>query len=118
MLMSGAADGKSSKRRYAARNIARDLEHRGNEATNIFRYRPTKESETLSETKMTRPRARALHKSGQNGKSGSGDTIGIRVPSEDALRKIAFNVASASGGRSKKNAQARKIARRGGGEGG
>lgn len=64
---------------------------------------------------MTRPRARALHKSGQNGKSGSGDTIGIRVPSEDALRKIAFNVASASGGRSKKNAQARKI-RRGGGD--
>lgn len=62
---------------------------------------------------MTRPRARALHKSGQNGKSGSGDTIGIRVPSEDALRKIAFNVASASGGRSKKNARARKI--RGGG---
>lgn len=60
---------------------------------------------------MTRPRARALHKSGQNGKSGSGDTIGIRVPSEDALRKIAFNVASASGGRSKKNAQARKIRR-------
>lgn len=51
---------------------------------------------------MTRPRARALHKSGQNGKSGSGDTIGIRVPSEDALRKIAFNVASASGGRGQK----------------
>lgn len=65
---------------------------------------------------MTRPRARALHKSGQNGKSGSGDTIGIRVPSEDALRKIAFNVASASGGRSKKNARARKI--RGGRGGG
>lgn len=60
---------------------------------------------------MTRPRARGLHKSGQNGKSGSGDTIGIRVPSEDALRKIAFNVASASGGRGKKNAQATKIRR-------
>lgn len=58
---------------------------------------------------MTQPRARALHKSGQNAKSGSGDTIGIRVPSEDALCKIAFNVASASGGRNKKNAQARKI---------
>lgn len=54
---------------------------------------------------MTRPRARILHKSGQNGKSGSGDTIGIRVPSEDALRKIAFNVASASGERGKKNAR-------------
>lgn len=53
---------------------------------------------------MTRPRARVLHKSGQNGKSGSGDTIGIRVPLEDALRKIAFNVASASGERGKKNA--------------
>jgi len=62
-------------------------------------------SETLSETKMTQPRARVLHKSGQNGKSGSGDTIGIRVPSEDALRKIAFNVASASDKRSKKNAR-------------
>lgn len=60
---------------------------------------------------MTRPRARTLHKSGQNGKSGSGDTIGIRVPSEDALRKIAFNVASASGGRGKKNARATKIRR-------
>lgn len=34
----------------------------------------------------------------KRGKSGSGDTIGIRVPSEDALRKIAFNVAGASGG--------------------
>lgn len=54
---------------------------------------------------MTQPRARALHKSGQNGKSGSGDTIGIRVPSEDALRKIAFNVVSVSGERSKKSAQ-------------
>lgn len=57
---------------------------------------------------MTQPRARALHKSGQNGKSGSGDTIGIRVPSEDALRKIAFNVVSVSGERSKKSAQRRE----------
>lgn len=65
---------------------------------------------------MTRPRARALHKSGQNGKSESGDTIGNQVPSEDALRKIAFNVASASGGRDKKNARARRIREGDGGD--
>lgn len=39
--MGGGADEKSSKHRPAS-NIARDLERRGNEATNIFRYCPTK----------------------------------------------------------------------------
>lgn len=44
----------------------------------------------------------------KNGKSRSGDTIGIRVPSEeDASRKIAFNVANVSGGREQKECAAR-----------
>lgn len=103
MLMGREANGKSSKHRSAARILHAISSIEVTRQQIFFDIARQRIGNVVGNKNDTTACTRTPQKWPKRGKSGSGDTIGIRVPLEDALRKIAFNVASASGERGKKN---------------